>query len=43
VRPFYGIFPQPDPLIEIPALLAIVFLVLIEALIVAVVGAISRR
>jgi hypothetical protein len=43
VRPFYGIFPQPDPLIEVPALLAIVFLVLVEALIVAVVGAIARR
>lgn len=45
VRPFYGIFPQPaaGAQIEIPALLAIAFLVLVEALIVALVRALSPR
>jgi uncharacterized protein YggT (Ycf19 family) len=43
VRPFQGIFPIPDspPIIDIPALLAIVFLFLVAALIVALVRAIT--
>jgi len=42
-RPFQGIFPIPDspPIVDIPALLAIVFLFLIAALIVALVRAIT--
>ena len=42
-RPFQGIFPIPDspPIVDIPALLAIVFLFLIGALIVALVRAIT--
>ena len=45
VHPFYGIFPQPGAgaQIEIAALLAIAFLVLVEALIVALVRALSPR
>jgi uncharacterized protein YggT (Ycf19 family) len=45
VRPFYGIFPQPGagPQIEIAALLAIAFLVLVEALIVAIIRALTPR
>lgn len=46
-RPFQGIFPEPSgpPVLDIPALLAIVFLFLIGALVVALVRAItsSRR
>lgn len=43
VRPFQGIWPQPNTTVvfDLPALLAIVFLFLIAALIVAVVRAIS--
>ena len=43
VRPFQGIFPIPDspPIVDIPALLAIVFLFLVAALIVALVRAIT--
>jgi uncharacterized protein YggT (Ycf19 family) len=42
-RPFQGIFPIPDspPIVDIPALLAIVFLFLVAALIVALVRAIT--
>lgn len=42
-RPFQGIFPQPagPPLLDIPALLAIVFLFLVAGLIVALVRAIT--
>ena len=44
VRPFYGIFPQPGGgQLEIASLLAIVFLVLVEALIVAVIRALTPR
>ena len=45
VRPFQGIFPQANGpvVIDLPALLAIVFLFLIAALIVALVRAISGR
>ena len=44
VRPFYGIFPQPPAgSIEIATLLAIVFLVLVEALIVAIIRALTPR
>lgn len=45
VRPFFGIFPQPaaGAQIEIAALLAIAFLVLVEALVVALVRALSPR
>lgn len=41
-RPFQGIFPEPTgfPVLDIPALLAIVFLFLIGALVVALVRAI---
>jgi len=41
-RPFQGIFPEPSgpPILDVPALLAIVFLFLIGALIVALVRAI---
>lgn len=41
-RPFQGIFPEPSgfPVLDIPALLAIVFLFLIGALVVALVRAI---
>lgn len=43
-RPFQGIFPEPSgpPVFDIAALLAILFLFLIGALIVAVVRAITR-
>ena len=43
VRPFQGIFPEPSgpPVLDIAALLAIVFLFLIGALIVALVRAIT--
>ena len=43
IRPFQGIFPITDspPIVEIPALLAIVFLFLVAALIVALVRAIT--
>jgi YggT family protein len=43
VRPFQGIWPQTDTptVIDVPALLAIVFLFLIAALVVALVRAIS--
>jgi uncharacterized protein YggT (Ycf19 family) len=43
VRPFQGIFPIPEgpPIADVPALLAIVFLLLIGALIVALVRAIT--
>lgn len=43
VRPFQGIWPQPDnPVVfDLPALLAIVFLFLVAALVVAVVRAIA--
>jgi uncharacterized protein YggT (Ycf19 family) len=42
-RPFQGIFPIPDspPIVDIPALLSIVFLFLVAALIVALVRAIT--
>ena len=42
-RPFQGIFPIPDspPIVDLPALLAIVFLFLVAALIVALVRAIT--
>ncbi len=45
VRPFQGIFPQPPgpPVLDIAALLAIVFLFLIGALIVALVRAVVPR
>ena len=45
VRPFQGIFPQANGpvVIDLPALLAIVFLFLIAALIVALVRAIAGR
>lgn len=46
VRPFYGIFPQPGTggaQLEIASLLAIAFLVLVEALIVALVRALTPR
>jgi uncharacterized protein YggT (Ycf19 family) len=41
-RPFQGIFPEPTgfPVIDVPALLAIVFLFLVGALVVALVRAI---
>lgn len=44
VRPFYGIFQQPEAgaMIEIAALLAIAFLVLVEALIAALHRAVTR-
>jgi uncharacterized protein YggT (Ycf19 family) len=43
VRPFQGIFPEPagPPVLDVAALLAIVFLFLIGALIVALVRAIT--
>jgi uncharacterized protein YggT (Ycf19 family) len=43
VRPFQGIFPEPSgpPILDIAALLAIVFLFLVGALIVALVRAIT--
>ena len=43
VRPFQGIFPEPSgpPVLDIAALLAIVFLFLVGALIVALVRAIT--
>jgi uncharacterized protein YggT (Ycf19 family) len=42
-RPFQGIFPEPQgpPVLDVPALLAIVFLFLIGALIVSIVRAIT--
>ncbi|HZP95472.1 MAG TPA: hypothetical protein VFC31_03915 [Candidatus Limnocylindria bacterium] len=42
-RPFQGIFPEPagPPVLDVPALLAIVFLVLVGALVVALVRAIT--
>ena len=42
-RPFQGIFPEPagPPVLDVPALLAIVFLFLVGALIVALVRAIT--
>lgn len=42
-RPFQGIFPEPQgfPVLDVPALLAIVFLFLVGALIVALVRAIT--
>ena len=42
-RPFQGIFPEPagPPILDIPALLAIVFLFLVAGLIVALVRAIT--
>jgi len=45
VRPFYGIFPQPGAgaQLEIAALLSLAFLVLVEALIVAVIRALTPR
>jgi uncharacterized protein YggT (Ycf19 family) len=45
VRPFQGIFPEPagPPVFDIAALLAILFLFLVAALIVAVVRAITPR
>lgn len=45
VRPFQGIFPEPQgpPVLDIAALLAIVFLFLIGALIVALVRAVMPR
>ncbi len=45
VAPFQGIFPQPvgPPVLDVPALLAIVFLFLVAALIVALVRAIAGR
>lgn len=45
VRPFQGIFPQPEGpfLVEIAAILAIVFLVLVHALILAIARAVSIR
>ena len=45
VRPFQGIFPQANGpvVIDVPALLAIVFLFLIAALVVALVRAIAGR
>ena len=45
VRPFFGIFPQPGtgPQIEIATLLSIAFLVLVEALIVAIIRALTPR
>lgn len=45
VRPFQGIFPQPSgpPILDVPALLAIVFLFLVGALIVALVRAITSN
>lgn len=44
VAPFFNIFPAPTgaPLIEVAALLAIAFLVLVEALIIALARAVSR-
>lgn len=43
VRPFQGIFAEPagPPIVDLPALLAIVFLFLVGALIVALVRAIT--
>lgn len=45
VRPFQGIFPEPQAgvVIDIPALLAVLFLFLVAALIVALVRAIAGR
>ncbi|MBI3522877.1 MAG: YggT family protein [Chloroflexi bacterium] len=45
VAPFQGIFPEPTspPIVDIAALMAIVFLFLVAALIVALVRAISSR
>jgi len=45
VRPFQGIFPAPSepPVVDVAALLAVVFLFLIAALIVALVRAITGR
>ena len=45
VRPFQGIWPQPNPgvVVDLPALLSIVFLFLIAALIVALVRAVAGR
>ncbi len=45
VRPFQGIFPQPQAaiVIDVPALLAILFLFLVSWLIVALVRAIAGR
>lgn len=45
VRPFQGIFPQPQgpPVLEVATLLAIVFLVLVHALILALVRALTAR
>jgi uncharacterized protein YggT (Ycf19 family) len=42
-RPFQGIFPEPQgfPVLDVPALLAIIFLFLVGALIVALVRAIT--
>lgn len=41
VRPFQGIFPQPSgTAFDLPALLAVVFLFLLAALVVAIVRAI---
>jgi uncharacterized protein YggT (Ycf19 family) len=42
-RPFQGIFPEPQgfPVLDVPALLAIVFLFLVGALVVALVRAIT--
>jgi uncharacterized protein YggT (Ycf19 family) len=45
VRPFQGIFPEPQApvVIDIPALLAVLFLFLVAALVVALVRAIAGR
>lgn len=45
VRPFQGIFPEPrvPVVVDIPALLAILFLFLVAALVVALVRAIAGR
>ena len=44
VRPFFGIFPQTaGAQFEIPALLALAFLVLVEALVVALIRALAPR
>lgn len=45
VRPFQGIFPEPRAavVLDLPALLAIVFLFLVAALVVALVRAIAGR
>lgn len=42
-RPFQGIFPEPagPPVLDVPALLAIIFLFLVGALVVALVRAIT--